>query len=429
MYSELCINPIIVCLKTLTCLKTEALQIKTKKLLEDKMMSIRPLTKEDMLENARLGAICYNFPFDEEKTREKIKKEAEPHKGYWGYFSDDNVLHAALAAFEYDVHYQGKPSKMGGIGNVVSLPEARRGGKVRELFTVCLEDLYQKGIPFSTLYPFSHPYYEKFGYALASKTLSYKVPIDSLPKVKQNTWARQITAKEDLSDLVRVYNQFNAAYNLSSLRNASQWRKRLPQNPYTENTYAYLLGEDEEDANAFVLFSSHMEGNEKNMQVHTLAFSSPKGLYSCFNFFYRFLGQFEHGIFSLPRNIPLAELIPEPYRLSARYGSQPMARVVDTQGVLNLLAANQNHIAFTIEITDPFFTPSQGTWEVQAGKAEKNVLAKADCSLSIQTFSQLAVGAITFDQALYKADVVLNDNGNALKSFFSVRPFLLTDSF
>lgn len=391
-------------------------------------MPIRPLNKEDMLANTQLGAICYNFAYNEEKSLENINKEAEPHKGYWGYFSDDNALQAALGAFEYDVHYQGKSCKMGGIGNVVSLPEARRGGKIRELFALALQDLYDKGIPFSTLYPFSHPYYEKFGYALALKILVYKVPIDSLPRTKQDMWAKQLTAKDDLSELVKVYNSFNANYSLSSCRSAEQWKKLLADNPYEQNTYAYLLG-DEKGANAFILFSSKMEENDKNMFVHSIAFSSPQGLYNCFSFFYRFSGQFKHVVFESAANIPFSALIPEAYDLTVRYGNQPMVRVIDTQKVLNLLASEHMDASFTIKVIDAFFAPANGTWRVSGGKAEKDLNAQADCALSIQTFSQLAAGALTFEEALYKTDLIINRNHADLEAFFNCRPFLLTDVF
>lgn len=391
-------------------------------------MPIRPLTKEDMLANARLGSICYNFPYNEEKTLERLHNTPNPEKGYWGYFDENNTLEAALGSFEYDVFYQGKPSKMAGIGNVVSLPEARRGGKVRELFTKAVEEMYEKNIPFSTLYPFSHPYYEKFGYALACETASYKIPISALPKNRQNTWAKQLTQGDDLTDLLAVYNQFNAAYNIASLRNEEQWKKLLPKNPYEENSYAYILGDDHQGANAFVLFSSKDDKGEKNMAISSFVFTSPQGLYNCFNFFYRFSGQFEQVLFTLPKQISIPYLLPEPYNMGVYASHQPMARVVDPKQVLALLAADHKNLSFSIEVIDGFFAPANGIWQVQNGTVT-DASAPADCCLSIHTFSQLALGALTFEQALYKSDVQCANNKEALVAFFKVNPFYLTDAF
>ncbi len=394
-------------------------------------MPVRPLTKEEMIEKNRLSAICFNVLFDKEKVTRFLEEEENPEKGYWGFFDETNHLQAALAAFEYSVFFQGEIVKMAGIGNVVSLPEARHGGKVRELFSASLQQAYKEDVIFSTLYPFSHSYYEKFGYALALGATKYTISLEAFPTLDQSIWAKQITTRKDLEKAVSIYNQFNFSYNLSANKSLHQWKKALPKDYYSEGKYFYLLGSQDEP-NCFIAYHYEKDNNTTTMMVDHFVFSSSIGLFNAFQFFKRFSGQYERFVFTLPNNIPLMYLLSNPYQGAMEVGPQPMVRVINPKAVLSILAKNQPDVSFSIAIHDAFFPKANGFWKIDKGKVHTISTQTTDISLNITTFSQLVCGVLTLDECIYKEEFALNpvlkDDHN-IKQFFSVNPFYLTDIF
>lgn len=60
-----------------------------------------------------------------------------------------------LRGFDYDINY---------VSGVATLPQYRKQGLVRELFSFALPEMIRRGHPISLLVPFHYPFYEKFGY-------------------------------------------------------------------------------------------------------------------------------------------------------------------------------------------------------------------------------------------------------------------------
>ncbi|NLB89852.1 MAG: GNAT family N-acetyltransferase [Clostridiales bacterium] len=396
-------------------------------------MSIRPLRKEEMLAIKRLDALCYNVPYNEKEVLNALDKQENPEKGYWGFFNDQNLLESAVGCFTYDVFYQGKACKMAGIGGVVTSPEARRGGKVRQLLGTALKEAYDKDCLFSTLYPFSHAFYEKFGYTLMNQQTNYKVPVDAfIPFAQKNTkiWSSQADTKKDIDDLVAFTDQFHSHFTIAAVSNQEYWKKTLPENPYDHGTYTYLIGEEgSQRPNAFIRFSSRFEEKEKNMFVSSLAFSSREGLQNCFAFFSAFFGQFRHVVFSLPTQVPVREMLSDPYRVEVFSRELPMGRVINPEKVLALLASKHPSLSLTIKVVDPFFSFAQGCWSIVQGEVKQNTASQADCTMSIQSFSQVAMGALTFRQVVYKPDILFSGEIANFEKLFSCNPFYLTDTF
>ena len=107
---------------------------------------------------------CFHHRVEDiDAKREKM--EADTREA-WGAFDDDEnkTLMAHIINYHYDFLVDGVPVKTGGIGAVSTLPEYRESGAVRAIFNELLPQAYSNGEVLSSLYPFNHKFYRKFGY-------------------------------------------------------------------------------------------------------------------------------------------------------------------------------------------------------------------------------------------------------------------------
>ena len=109
-----------------------------------------------------IATVCFHGRMeDPEKSRQESEQETDQH---WGAFDDDGTLMAHIINNQFISNLDGTQVRNGGIGAVSTLPEYRMEGGVKEIFKVLLPHAYADGEVISTLYPFSHAFYRKFGY-------------------------------------------------------------------------------------------------------------------------------------------------------------------------------------------------------------------------------------------------------------------------
>ena len=144
-------------------------------------MPVHRLTeKEELLESDRICSIAFVSPWDrEEAVRGLESPDFQPTVSF-GHFTEEGQLTASLLLPQFQMRYEGHDVPMVGVGGVASLPEYRYGGAVRQIFHTALEWMWDQGAVFSTLYPFSHSYYRKFGYELCQLVTQYKLSTGAL---------------------------------------------------------------------------------------------------------------------------------------------------------------------------------------------------------------------------------------------------------
>ncbi len=86
---------------------------------------------------------------------------------------------------------RGKPFKMGGVAAVVTYPEHRRKGLVKDLMLAMFKNMKDNRLVFSTLYPFRESFYGKFGYAVFPQVHFVKIdPNSVLPFLRHQVTGR-----------------------------------------------------------------------------------------------------------------------------------------------------------------------------------------------------------------------------------------------
>lgn len=397
-------------------------------------MPVRIIKKEELVECEKIQSIAFVFPMDVAEVEKQVASEPYPPAPYIGYFNEENVITACMELPAYQARYEDGWVPMVGVGGVASLPEYRFGGAVREILQASLRQMADDGAVFSTLYPFSHPYYRKFGYELCQMSIAYELPISALSKFRYAGKARMIQLGDSLDGLQSVFDAHFSRYNMPIQRGERQWRKILGKDPYKERVYTYLL-EDENGPSAYVVVAAENgAGHEEKIgNVREIAFVRPQGLSDVLGFLYRLAAQYVQIRMMLPDDIPLAALLEESYELKAQYRNQQMTRVVNVQKALEL-KRHFDGASYTLRVHDDGIAENDGTFAVQCDKGVVAVRkmaddAPADLTVDVRTLAQLLLGYLPVDEAMYKKDVQVQGNLDTLRRVFVKRPVYLTDHF
>ena len=142
-------------------------------------MQIIHLSHKEQVAYSQLCSLAWQSLVDE-KELARIATLPDPDPRRWGALSEDGTLAAGLACYDFHAFLQGEAVSNGGIGGVVTHPAYRRQGAIREIFTELLRETRSNGEILSSLYPFSHAFYRKFGYELCDGRVRHTLPLAQL---------------------------------------------------------------------------------------------------------------------------------------------------------------------------------------------------------------------------------------------------------
>lgn len=397
-------------------------------------MPVRMIKREELLECEKIQSIAFAYSLDTAELEKLLAEEPGPADPYMGFFNDENVITACVELPEYRVRYEGGWVPMTGIGGVASLPEYRFGGAVRQILQTALRRMAENGTVFSSLYPFSHPYYRQFGYELCQMSMEYELPMEALSKFRCTQKVRMIPAGEPADALKDVFDAHFLRYNLAVRREDRHWKKILGEDSYKECTYTYLL-EDPDGPSAYVVLSAENTGSseKKTGVVREAAFVRPEGLSGVLGLLYRLAAQYQSVRIPLPEDVPLASMIDETYDLKGSFRGQQMTRVISVKKALE----KKKHFegaAYTLSVRDRELPENNGVFHVHCINGSVSVEKEADggaadLSVDVRTLAQLLLGFLSIDEARYQKDVRVNGNVETLRGVFLKRPVFLTDHF
>lgn len=399
-------------------------------------MSVRQLkTKEELLECGRIQSIAFVSSWDKEEAQKNLEKPDQHPIATFGHFNDDNVLTAAIMLPGYQMRYESHWVPMVGVGGVASLPEYRFGGAIRQIFQTALRWMWDRGTVFSSLYPFSHTYYRKFGYELCQLSTQYQLPVESLSGFRCACQVRMYAPGQDLAPFQEIYNAHLANYNLSIQRENRHWENILGNDPCKQRLYTYLLEDGAGPLAYVVLAAEDSDPFSKTGNVKELAFARPEGLYQVLGLLYRLSAQYSKFRLVLPGDVPLFSLIPESYDLSFSAYEQPMARVIHVDKALERKAPGEGE-SYALRVKDELLPENNGLFQVAQNQGVVSVTklpdsnsVQADLTLDIRVLAQLLLGYLSLEEALYKPGVVLSSKREILETAFPKRNVFLTEHF
>lgn len=389
-------------------------------------MEIRLLSGEERFQARLIATVAFHMRMeDPEKAREESVQETCQH---WGAFHEDGTLTAAMINHQFISRLDGTPVRNGGIGGVSTLPEYRMEGGIREIFLKLLPHAYADGEVISTLYPFSHSFYRKFGY----ETVCWKNVYEFAPAVlkgyafhgKAKLWKQG----DPVNEWTELYNRFASSFNLAISRDDERMEKHLKGEYYKDRKFCYLLYEDGRPI-AYLIFQDVRHDPQAILEVKDLAWDGPGGFQAILGFLARFSADYGAIRLFLPRDVELMSLIRSPlaYDIQKTTEQNYMVRVINAPKALEAIRKPEG-CSFVIRVNDELIPENNGNWQVTRDGVHPTT-RKPDLIVSEKTLGQLVTGAASLSEVLYREDASVLNNRDLLKNVFTRKPILVEDHY
>lgn len=358
-------------------------------------MHCRHIRAEEFIKAEQIMNIAFRFQWDKYPENDSGTR----HHNIYGAFEGDEMT-SCIVANAFTCAYFGNDVGMLGVGGVATLPEYRRGGHIRHLLTHVLQESYRRGDVLSSLYPFSHPFYRKFGFENGQHMNKLFLDTEELRQFPVTGRVRQFMPGNDDTVIKDIYNTFIHNRNFACRRGDWEWNA-LKKDPYLTHVYTYLWYADDGKAEAY--FTVIHEEDSKNFILRDWAFLSARAVRGMFGFLGQLTPSGEKTEIWLPGDVNPFLLFNEPYALRVEHTSRGMIRVVNVEKALELHPFDDG-AAFTLQVKDNQITENNGTFCVcrQDGKTTVcKTEEKPDAVFSIQAFSLLCCGAFTLEDILF----------------------------
>ncbi len=130
---------------------------------------------------------------------------------------------SSVQVFPRTIYIGEKKVRMGGIGNVATLPSERKRGYAELVIRDAMEYMRRKGFQVSLLTTTINGYYKRFGFQTLDRQL---VKIDVPPREDQSH-TEVFDSSRDAAQVMRLYDNYNAASTGPIVRDADYWRSQI----------------------------------------------------------------------------------------------------------------------------------------------------------------------------------------------------------
>ena len=388
-------------------------------------MEIRKLEGRERFEAELISLTAFHQRTEDiEKFRENAEKDERQD---WGAFADDGTLMAHIINNSYESYFDGHIIKAGGIGAVSTLPPYREEGCIRSIFKPLLRDSYEQGMLVSTLYPFNHGFYRKFGYETATVWNEFTVPTAEFRKYHHKGWVKQWKEGDDPAPYAEIYEKFASRHNLTLKRTEDMVKAMIHGTYYTDRYYVFLIG-DETGPLAYVAYQDVRQDPQARLKINDFAWDGIRGFKAFIGFLGRFSADYKDIWLRFPTDIELAYFAGNPYDVQCEMSVEHMVRAINAKELLKLLKKPAG-AEFSIEISgDEFIEENNGTFLVKDNEVTA-FSGTPDISMDAHTFSQLITGASNLYEASLRPDVVIRANEAILREIFVRKPLYMADHF
>ena len=390
-------------------------------------MEVRQLKSEERFEANLVSTVAFHMRMeDPEKNREESLKSTDED---WGAFSEDGKIMARIINNHFESRLDGQRIMNGGIGAVSTLPEYRNTGAVKAIFEKLIPEAYRRGEIISTLYPFNHAFYRKFGYETVRWLDHYEFAPAVLSGYRFSGVAELWKPGDPVEEYTALYNRFADHFNLAMYRDDRMMLNRVQGEYYKDRKFCYLFRENGK-AVAYLIFQDVRNDPAAILTVQDLAWDGREGFYAILGFLARFTADYGTIRLFLPSCLELLSVIqtPRAYDIQQTASQSYMIRAVNAKRLLEIMKKPDDS-KFVIRVEGDMQIPeNNGTWAVDGAGAELTD-EKPDLTVSIQALGQMAAGAVSLAEAMYRPDVTVFGNEAVLEKVFVRKPILVEDHF
>lgn len=345
--------------------------------------------------------------------------------GIW----DEAGLQAVVVVNDFRVHLGAEVvAPMGGIGGVACLPASRGKGYAGDALKYSLEQMRERGIYLSALFPFSWDYYRRFGWEWVGMKRNYKVATRVL-KADAETEKARLYRPEDRSAVIAVYTEYAQGYRGAMLRTEIAWNQILDSTE-KQHTFTYVY-QAESGIEGYLTYRG---GSHDDTGIREFIALTPRAYRGLLGLLRRHEMQIKLFSWHAPSDDPLWSLF---YHWDIETNLQPetQGRVVDVKAALEAWKPKQEaNSSVILKIEDECAPWNTGTWRVECEARTVQVLpseATPQVTMDIQAFSQAYYGTPGVD-ALRAADrlVVSDETGyGVFRALLDGPPMWMNDGF
>ena len=396
------------------------------------------MEETDLIQFNKLHTVVYNGR-RKYSSDEKYERGPLDHPVNWavGAFNGGKLL-AGTWEIDFLMRFDGGSAKMTGIGGVGTLPEARKGGYIRQIFEKILPESYDNGVVFSTLAPFSHDFYRKFGYEIASARNNITISTKQFSNIKPCGEFIHFLPGDDTSNLEKIHSEYikniNHAVHRDYWHDKKSWKLFTSQDPYSSGVYLYLWKNEKGEAKSYMKYRDNEDDGEHQMNVMELAFIDTEGLYGILGLINGLSSQFSNFKWQMPDFINAWDIIGDAWGVEMELRPREMTRVINIKKALEIMRRPEGEGQYVLETEDKNITANSRKYLVEFNANETKVTKtakSADIICDVLTLSQLVLGYRTLENILCtrKEGIEVKNNMETLKRVFTVRPQHLTEYF
>jgi len=388
-------------------------------------LEVRKAVRDDWSSILKLYSVVYTSPRSEFEPKDD---DAVDIAHTWGVFDGGKPV-SVLMSHEFEMMHDGAAVPIAGIGGVGTLPEHRRRGHVRRLFQAAFAEMRERGQVFTTLFPFSYPYYRMFGYELVYSRDHYTLPLAALDPAGRT--GRLESVEPAAPEVRELYDRF-ARRNLSMRRSDRWWRQHARVSPYRDQVFTYVYrDEDDRPRGYLTLHVGADESGENHVTVRDLAFQTDAVLPALLAHLGVLYPHAKRVSLRVPTDVPIDLLVPDPEVINHRRSPAMMGRVVDARPAL---AATrwEGSGELVVRVNDGTPAAKPGTYRVEWGDGSAHVTERGgtpDLSVDARTLVQLLCGYVDGGTALRLGLVESRRDPGDLASVFPAKPLYQNDAF
>ncbi len=294
-----------------------------------------------------------------------------------------------LAILQMGQWFGGECVPMAGIAAVGVAPEHRGSGAALELLRQSLREIYDRGLPISTLYAATQRLYRKVGYEQGGSRCFWEMPTNSIQQSDRSIPMQPVIPLRD--QFHKLYHQQAKVTNGYLARNQAIWEEVIKQ-----PTYAYLIGEETQQE-GYIIFTQKQENHSNLIEIHDWVLLTATAVRRFWTFISDHRSQIEKVRWRNSTIDFLTLMLPE-QTAKIIYSKHWMLRVINVCNALEKRGYPQQLEAqLHLEIQDDLIAENNGKFilTVANGRGEVTKGGKGELQLHINGLSPLYTGLFT----------------------------------
>ncbi|WP_416148880.1 enhanced intracellular survival protein Eis [Salipaludibacillus sp. HK11] len=326
-------------------------------------MTIRKLTSAEIESSIRMSEFAFQFELTDEERREEVKLTNADET--WVIEENGEILSKATV-LPLHIYMQGQKLAMGGVSGVVTWPEHRRSGLVAKLLKQSLEQMKEDGQLVSFLYPFSIPFYRKFGWELFADMETLTLTRDQLPRREQYDGTVKRVEK-NASEVNSVYQQWAKQYAGTIVRDEKWWTQSVfKRKKGTLVAYYNQQG----TSSGYLIY----EVKNKKMTVHELIWLDADARRGLWHFISNHDSMIDSVTIHTATHDRLPFLLTDP-KVKREVSSYFMARIIDVKEFLAIypFSLQEGEAPIILHVFDEFCQWNDGIYMIKKQDGEIDI--------------------------------------------------------